>query len=76
MAPKKCSWKHKFVSLAYHDQNRIPATDTEKDNLLQAGLGEKEIEFDSLDLNADEFRDVLYDHFPYLRDGGGFQFFK
>ena len=39
----KCSWKHKFVCLAYHDQTRIPTTDTEKDDLLQAGLGEKEI---------------------------------
>ena len=29
-----------------------------------------------MDLNADEFRDVLYDHFPSLIEGGGFQFFK
>ena len=34
-------WKHKFVCLAYRDQHRIPTTDVEKDDLLQAGLGEK-----------------------------------
>lgn len=75
VVPKKCAWKHKFVCLAYHDQHRIPTTDTDKDDLLQAGLGEKDIEFEDLDLNTNEFRDVLYDHFPSLK-GGGFQFFK
>ena len=40
---KKCAWKHEFVFLAYHDQRKIPTTDAEKDDLLQAGLGEKEI---------------------------------
>ena len=44
------------VCLAYHDQRKIPATDIEKDDLLQAGLGEKEIEIDDLVLGADEFR--------------------
>ena len=37
---------------------------------------EKEVEFEDLDMNADEVRDVLYDHFPSLKEGGGFQFFK
>ena len=73
---KKCVWKHKFVCLAYHDQQKIPTTDTEKDDLLQAGLGEKEIEFTELDIGAEEFRDLLYHHFPSLREGGGFQFYK
>ena len=48
-------WKHRFVCLAYCDQNKIPTTDMEKNDLLQAGLGEKEVEFASLDLDADEF---------------------
>lgn len=73
---KRVVWKHKFVCLAFYGQKRIPTTDTEKDDLLKAGLGEKEVEFDDLDLDADEFRDVLYGHFPGLKDGGGFQFFK
>lgn len=30
-------------------QQKIPTTDVEKDDLLEAGLGEKQIEFPSLD---------------------------
>lgn len=52
------------MCLAYHDQRKIP-TDIEKDDLLQAGIGEKEIEIDDLDLDADEFRQ----QFP-LSEGG------
>ena len=64
-ASSKCVWKHKFVCLAFHDQSRIPTTDCEKDTLLEAGLGEKEIEFDDLDID-----------YPRLSEGGGFQFNK
>ena len=41
-----------------------------------AGLSEKEIDFADLDLSAVEFRGLLYRHFPSLKEGGGFQFFK
>ena len=75
-AAVKCVWKHRFVCLAYCDQYKIPTTDVEKDDLLQAGLGEKEIEFESLDLDADEFRKVLFNVYPQLETAGGFQFFK
>ena len=63
----KCLWKHKFVCLAYHDQTKIPTTDVEKDDLLCAGLGEKEIEFYNLEIGSDEFRELLYKHFRRLR---------
>ena len=69
-------WKHRFVCLAYCDQYKIPTTDVEKDDLLQAGLGEKEIEFISLDLDADKFRKVLYQAYPQLENAGGLRFFK
>ncbi len=59
-------WKHKFFCLAFHDQRRIPTTDVEKDDLLQAGLGEKEIWVNNLEMNAEEFRDLLYFHYPQL----------
>ena len=39
--------------------------DCEKDTLLEAGLGEKEIEFDDLDID-----------YPRLSEGGGIQFHK
>ena len=73
---KKIQWKHKFVCLAYHDQTRIPTTDFEKEYWLQAGLGEKEIPFYDMNLNAEEFREVLFKHFHQLRDAGGFQLCK
>lgn len=69
-------WRHKFVCLAYKDQSKIPACDAEKEELYQAGLGEKEIHFQSLDLSPEEFREVLYEQFPPLREGGGYQLLK
>lgn len=72
----KSIWKHKFVCLAYHDQVRIPTNDVDKDELLQAGLGEKEVIFSDLEVDAEEFRKIIYDYYPSLKEGGGFQFFK
>ena len=73
---RKPGWRHKFVCLARTGQNRIPLSESEKDKLFSAGLGEKELEFPKLDTTADEFRDILYEGFPRLRDGGGYQFLK
>ena len=72
----RCVWKHRFVCLAYRDQEKIPTTDIEKDDLYEAGLGEKEVEFGSLDMSGDVFRDLLYREFPKLMDAGGFQLCK
>ena len=74
---QQCVWKHRFVCLAYSDQTRMPTTDAEKDELLEAGLGEKEVEFvfsDDMDFNG--VKEVLFQAFPRLQDGGGFQFLK
>ena len=51
---KKCAWKHRFVCLAWRDQQRIPTTDTEKDDLLEAGLGEKVVSFPSHEATGEE----------------------
>jgi len=49
---EKCVvWCHRFVCLAYRGQSRQPTTDADKEELYQAGLREKEIEFQSLDLS-------------------------
>ena len=45
-----------YVCLAYRDQDRSPTTDADKDELFQAGLGEKEITFPSLDMDAAAFK--------------------
>ena len=72
---QKAEWKHKFYCLAYTSQN-VPVKEAEKDELFSAGLGEKEIEFKNLHATAQEFRDTLYEAFPRLKDGGGYQFLK
>lgn len=69
------TWKHRFVCLPYLDQVRIPTTDTDKDDLLKSGLGEKVIEL-NLDLNVNEFKDAIVEAYPKLRDAGGYLFFK
>ncbi len=69
-------WIHKFSCLAYRGQIRIPTTDVEKDDLLQAGLGEKEISFHHMNASAEEFRDIICEKFPQLKKAGGFQLCK
>ena len=69
-------WCHKFVCLAYVGQDKMPMSDYDKEELYQAGLGEKEISFKSLNLSQQQFRDLLMNEFPRLRDGGGFQLLK
>ena len=44
----------------------MPTTEEEKDELFEAGLGEKEILFDELDLPAEEFKKVVLHSFPQL----------
>lgn len=51
---------------------RIPTTEAEKDRLFKAGLGEKTIEFDDMDSEAEDIRETLFNSFPKLRDAGGF----
>ena len=63
---KRGTWKHKFVCLPYHKQDKIPTYEVEKDEMFEADLGEKLVEFDKLDMKAEEFCDVLYN------EGGGF----
>ena len=65
---RQTGWKHTFICLAYRDQGRIPTTDIDKDELYEAGLGMKEIEFDSVDMSAEELRKGIFE--------GGYMFFK
>lgn len=73
---KVCVWKHKFCCLAFKDQYRSPTTEASKEELYRAGLGDKEITFDDLSMSQKEFHELILEHFPRLRDGGGFRFLK
>lgn len=68
----KTVWKHSC--LAQRNQTSVPTSDSEKDDLFEAGLWEKEVHFGSLDLDAEGFKEVIINHFPKLKDGGGYQF--
>ena len=64
---KAIEWKHRFVFLANYAQQKIPTTDSEKDVLYKAGLGEKVVEFENMDGNAEDIGDLLYCVFPKLK---------
>ncbi len=56
---KVCEWKHSFICLSMVGEPKVPTSSIDKDDLLAAGLGEKIIEFPSLNATAEEFRDIL-----------------
>ena len=70
------SWTHPFVCLHQRHQETIPTTESTKDTLLEASLGEKKITIPDVNASAEEFRAVLLDAFPKLQDAGGFCFAK
>ena len=74
-AKKSVEWKHRFVCLAWRDQSKVPTTDTEKDDLLEAGLGEKVITLPTGG-SGDDLREALFNEYPKLRTAGGFQLCK
>ena len=73
---KKSAWQHKFVCLAHIGQEKVPLREKEKDELFVAGLGGKELEFDNLEASEEEFQETIFEGFPQLRDGGGYQFLR
>ena len=72
----KVSYTHRFFCLNECNQKVVPKNDKEKDSLLEAGLGEKRITIPDIDISGEEFRKLLLEEFPKLREGGGFMFAK
>ena len=73
---QKCAWRHNFFCLAYTDQDKSPTCEADKDELFRAGFGEKEISFEDVNTSQEEFHEIIHDHYPRLREGGGFRFMK
>ena len=76
---KRCrtiGWTYSFYCLSECHQNVIPCTNCERDALLEAGLGEKRVFIPDIDASGEEFRSVLYEVFPKLKDAGGYGFGK
>lgn len=74
--PKLSSWTHKFICLAYTDQEKPWSSTAEKNELTLAGLGEKKISIPDIDCSSREFHDCITATFPKLGGGGGFEFLK
>ena len=64
------------MCLAYCEQSRLPTSEAARDELFEAGLGEKEIIFSDVNCSAEQFQNTLFRSFPQLRDGGGYQLLK
>lgn len=75
-AAKRTTWTITVVCLASHQQRRVPTDSKFKENLVEAGLGEKKIIIPDLDCGAAEFKDILLTKFPKLKDGGGFELLR
>ena len=73
---KSISYTHRFFCLSQCKQEVVPTTNREKDALLEAGLGEKKIVVPDIDMTGEEFRYLILQEFPKLKDGGGFVFAK
>ena len=48
----------------------------EREQLLDAGLGEHKLTFNDLDCSAEEYKKVLIDNFPKLCDSGGYELMR
>ena len=73
---KTVGWTHSFYCLSECQQNVIPCSNYERDALLEAGLGEKRVFIPDIDASGEEFRSILYEAFPKLKDAGGYGFGK
>lgn len=70
-------WTKQFYCLAYCDQDRVPTTDEELDELYHAGLGLKKITIpDIRSVTNNYFRKIIVDNFPPLAEAGGFDFLR
>ena len=70
------SYTHQFFCLSQCKQEVVPTTNREKDALLEAGLSEKKILVPDIDMTGEEFRNLILQEFPKLKDGGVFVFAK
>jgi len=68
---KSISYTHRFFCLSKSKQESVPMTDSEKDALLEAGYGEKKITIADMDINGEEFRELILKEYLKLKEAGG-----
>ena len=74
--PRVQSWTHKFVCLPKTEQARLPTTIKERNEIVLAGLGEKKITIPDITCGSQKFTEIIYDAYPKLQKGGGFELLK
>ena len=70
-------WTKQFYCVAYCDQEHVPVTEEELDELYHAGLGLKKITVPDMNtIGNSSLRGIIMDNFPSLREAGGFDFLR
>ena len=70
------SWTVRFVCLDSTEACTAPCTPSAKEQLLTAGLGEKEITVPEITCTKDEFNDLILGSFPRLKACGGYELMR
>ena len=73
---KTTSWTVKFVCLSGMDARRVPCTVTQREILVQAGLGEKKVVIPDISCSAQDIKGLLITAFPKLEPCGGFELLR
>ena len=68
-------WTPNFFCLAESDQDTVPSTVAAKEALVQSVLGEKKVEVEE-ELSPQQFKEVIIENFPKLKDSGGFELLR
>jgi len=74
--PKFSVWTHRFYCLSETDDERVPSTSLRRNELVLAGLGERNVTITDVDCTPQDFQEALLTEFPRLRQGGGFELLR
>lgn len=67
---KSCTFK--MVCLSGSSDNRVPRDAAMRENLIEAGLGARNVLVPDIDNLKEEFWDIIMSSYPKLKDCGGF----
>jgi len=62
--------------LSETDDERVPSTSLRKNELVLAGLGERNVTITDVNCTPKDFQEALLTEFPRLRQGGGFELLR
>ena len=71
---KPHSWTTRLVCLSATTDNRVPTDPSQKELLLEAGLGEKRICIPDISCSKEEFNKIVVNTFSKLKQVGGYEF--